>query len=127
MTVLLVDTSLQLMQRLEEILLEKPGIRTLLKATTREEAATFLDNNKMDIVLLDCGLTGNGTMDLLKKIKDSSPGTAVIILSNWNNYFPKMEFISNGADFILDKFYEFEKMPAIIHQIFISKNGHQVK
>ncbi len=60
------DTSVQILQRLEEMLSEMKNVRNIYKAVTYEEAVELFKENKISVVLLDSGLQDNGTINLLK-------------------------------------------------------------
>ena len=118
MQVLIVDSSIEVIERLEEILGEADNITAIHSAVSYEEAARFLKENKTDVMLLDCSLPENGSLKLLTEIKIPGSNTCVIILSilEDNNY--KEELCKSlGADYFLDKYLEFEKIPGILNAI----------
>ncbi len=122
MQILIVDSSVQVIDRLEEILSEAESVCAIHRAVSYNEAAVFFKEDMPDVVLLDSGLRGNGTINLLKKIKETGSKALVIILSTRYDDFLIKECKLNGADFFFDKYYEFEKIPAIIDSIAANKN-----
>ena len=66
MQVVIVDTSVQILQRLEEMLSGIKSVRNIYKAVTYEEAVEMFKEYKISVVLLDSGLRDNGTINLLK-------------------------------------------------------------
>ena len=117
MQVLIVDNSIQILDRLAQILSEMECIKSIYKAVSYQEATIFLKKNKPDVVLLDSGLRGNGTINLLKEIKKTGSAAPVIILSSCYDDYIVRECKSYGADFIFDKYHEFEKIPGVIDDI----------
>lgn len=122
MVILIVDSSIQIIERLEEILSEAENITAIHKAVSYQEAAKLFKEIKHDLVLLDSGLPGNGWIDLLKEIKGTSSTTPVIVLANHldNHNKEKCKFL--GADFFFDKYHDFEKIPRVINAITGNKN-----
>ena len=110
MLILIVDSSILIIERLEEIISEAGNITAIHKAVSSEEAKKLLKENKYDTVILDIDLPGNESLKLLKEIKKPGDGTWVIILfTQIDNYIQK-QCKSVGADFFFDKYYEFEKI-----------------
>jgi len=122
MTVLVVDSSVQIIERLQLILWETGNIKTAYGAVSFKDAAKFLRENKTDVVLLDGGLPGNMSIDLLSAIKASTQKTQVIILDNRVDQPNQEKYKFHGADFFFDKYNEFEKIPGIIDTILSKKN-----
>jgi DNA-binding NarL/FixJ family response regulator len=123
MLILIVDSSAQIIQRLEEVLSEAKHIRIIHKATTYEEATILFKKEEPDIVLLDIGLPANESVDLISEIKKSNATTTVIALSNRADTGTQEQFDSLGADFFLDKYHDFEKLPGIVDAIGVSKKS----
>ena len=121
MLVLIIDHSIQITDRLEEVLLEAKHIRGIHKAVSYEDAVSIYKKSKPDIVLLDISLPANRSVDLMKEIKKSNNSTAVIAMSIRTDAHTKEQFASLGADFFLDKYYDFEKLPDIIDAIAADK------
>ena len=121
MLVLIIDHSIQIIDRLEELLSEAKHIRAIYKAVSYEEATSHYKKSKPDIVLLDTSLPANRSVDLMDEIKKMNDATAVIAMSIRTDAHTKEQFVSLGADFFLDKYYDFEKLPGIIDSIAANK------
>jgi two-component system invasion response regulator UvrY len=122
MLVLIVDSSVHIINRLAEVLAEANYIRAIHKAVTYEEAISFCKQSKPDIVLLDNDLPANKSIDLISEIKKINDTTAIIIMSIRTDKNTREQFYSSGADFFLDKYHDFEKLPGIVDTIGASKN-----
>ncbi|MCW3119384.1 MAG: response regulator transcription factor [Chitinophagaceae bacterium] len=114
MLILIVDNSLQIIERLEEIILEAQNITAIHSAVSYEEAKKLYKENKHDMVLLDIGLPGNESLKLLKEIKKAEGETCIIILFNHIDNRIEEEYKSLGVDFFFDKYYDFEKICGVI-------------
>ncbi len=114
MKILIVDSSIWIPDRIVTLLTETRSAKTLYKALSYGEACTLFEENKPEIVILDKNLPDNGSITFLKEIKSANKGTVVIVLSL--RIDPNTEYRCKmaGADFFLDKYSEFEKIPAII-------------
>lgn len=121
MLVLIVDTSSQVMERLEEIISEAENVCAIYKAVSYEEAIKLFKKNKPDAVLLDSGLPGNKSVDLLREFKKINAAAVVIVLSIRMDDHTQEQCISLGADFFFDKYNEFEKIPGVINSIATGK------
>jgi DNA-binding NarL/FixJ family response regulator len=114
MLILIVDSSLPIIERLEEILSETENITTVHRAVSYEEAKNLFQKNRHDAVLLDVDLPENESLKLLKEIKKTGGETCVIILFTLiDNYIlEQCKFL--GVKFFLDKYYDFEKINRLL-------------
>ncbi len=114
MQVLIVDSSIQIIERLEEIISEAENIIAVHGAVSYEEAKKLFKENKHDVVLLDINLRGNESLKLLREIKKTHGETCVIILFTHIDNYIQEQFKSLGADFFFDKYYDFEKISELL-------------
>ena len=121
MQVLIVDSSMLIMDRLEEMLSSIKSISAIYKAYTFSQAVTIFDNNKSDVILLDIDLPRKESFKFLKHIKHVNCLTKVMILSAQNDRFVQRQCKLMGADFYFDKYHEFQKIAGAINGIY-SKN-----
>ena len=68
MKVLIVDYSIRIVERLEEMLSEAGNIAYMRKAVSYTEAINLYQKIKPDIVLLDICLPADGSFKILKEI-----------------------------------------------------------
>lgn len=121
MIVLVVDSSVQIIERLQHLLLETGKIKTVFGAVSFKDATRFLRKNRTDVVLLDGALPGSMSFDLLTEIKTSSPKTAVIIMVNRDDQQLKAKYKLLGADLVFDKYHEFEEISYLIDTLISKK------
>ena len=81
-TLLIVDNSLFIVERLVDMLKEIKLIEKIFTATDYDTALDILNKENAGIVLLDIQLPGKNGIELLKHIVSHFPETKVIVLSN---------------------------------------------
>lgn len=121
MEILIVDSSIQIIERLGELISEEENIKTIYRAVSYKAASELFNETKPDVVLLDIGLPQNKSVDLLKEIKAANNKTVVIVLSIHVDEGTKQKYKSLGIDFFFDKYNDFEKIPAVINNVSKSK------
>ena len=115
MQVLLVDSSLIILQRLEELLADATAQSVIHKASSYKEALQLFMQQQPAIVILDINLPKNASYRLIKEIKQAAPATVVIVLSIHTDEYIQQQCFLLGADIFFDKYEEFEKIPAVIN------------
>ncbi|MDP1728393.1 MAG: response regulator [Bacteroidota bacterium] len=121
MKVLIVDTSIQIVERLEEMLSVEGSIRAIYGAVSYEKSIKLFNEIKPDLILLDINLPDRLSFKLLKEIKNSNYKTYVIVLLYNSDLFILDQLKTAGVDFQIDKYNDFEKLPGIIHSIASNK------
>ncbi|MEX2350328.1 MAG: response regulator [Flavobacteriaceae bacterium] len=86
-------------------------------AFTINEAKTFMKSDSPDVVILDIALKDENGMDFLAYLKNNHAEVKVIMLSNQAGLFYKNKSKEMGADYFLDKSYEFDKLPDILNEL----------
>jgi DNA-binding NarL/FixJ family response regulator len=119
MNVLLVDSSVLIMERLGQIISEVDGILSVLNAVSYESAIQLLEAQNPGILLIDSLLQDNGCKKILTYIKTLGLKKTVFVLLNGEEKDVKDDFALLGANFVLDKYHEFEKIPTLINTILI--------
>lgn len=114
MIVLVIDSSVHIIERLQYILSETDNIKAAYGAVSYKDASRFFKAHKIDVVLLDGSLPGSMSVDLLNEIKTFDEDITVIVLSNSTDNYVKTKYKLNGADYFFDKYHEFENIPGII-------------
>ncbi|MGZ8518327.1 MAG: response regulator [Chitinophagaceae bacterium] len=117
MVVLIVDSSTQVIQRLEELLSGWNFIKAIYTADSPTDARNLFTQYQPSIVLLDINIPENESLDLLAEISAGSCKTSVIVLFLVSNDYINAKYRLLGAGYFLDKYEDFEKIPGIIHGI----------
>lgn len=71
---------------------------------------------KTDVVILDIRMPGRNGLDVLRDIKEGSPESKVIILTNYPYPQYRRRCMEEGADFFFDKSSEFEKVTEVLEK-----------
>lgn len=117
MDVLILDSSVQVLDRLQELLSENKYIAKIDKTTSYDDATKMVLEMNHKIILLDGELPKNATAKFLKRIKKAVSHVSVIVLYHRYDEYRIMGLKLNGADFLIDKFYEFEKITGMVNSI----------
>ena len=117
MKVLIVDNSLQIVRRLEEMLLTAISGVTVSGSSSYGNGRRLLKELEPDVVLLGISLPENESLQLLVEIKSAFYSSTVIVLSTNTNPLFYQQCALQGAHYFLDKYYEFEKIPDLINAI----------
>jgi DNA-binding NarL/FixJ family response regulator len=111
---IIIDSSLFLIERLVNMLKEVKGIKQIFTASDYNTALGVLEKQKADIVLLDIQLPEKNGIDLLKHIVYHFPDIKVIVISNLvSEYYQKL-CKAAGASHFIDKSKDFDKIPEAI-------------
>ena len=89
--------------------------------TNLEQGLQLLQHSTPDIVLMDMKFPGNRTQELIKKIKEANNKAIIVCLFIVPDSLLQEESLKNGADYAMDKYMEFEKIPGLVAQIVNKK------
>ena len=100
--ILVVDDDEVIRDTLDELLSQDYSCQT---ADTAEEALAKLEAQSFDVVLTDISMPGLSGMELLSRVLQLYPGTAVIMVSGLSDQEQAQSLISQGAfDYLLKPF-----------------------
>jgi len=115
-TILIVDDNKSYTKRISSLLTDTESVSSIHLAYNYDEATALLDREP-DLVLLDINLPGQNGISLLRQIKDSGSNCDVIMMTNHTGEHYREECKKLGASFFLDKTYDFELLPDILHTL----------
>ncbi len=115
MQILIIDSSVQVAKRLEEIISGVKHVKSIHKAENYRSGVMLFHSYKPEVVLLDSCLPLNMSIELLKAIKTITGRTFVIMLSNNPDNYSRELCTSLGADYFFDKYHDFKKLPGIVN------------
>jgi two-component system, NarL family, invasion response regulator UvrY len=113
-SVLVVDASAVVRERLCALLAEQAHIRIAGEAATAAEAWTLFVERQPEAVLLDIQLPAGNGIDLLTRIKRAAPSCLVIVLTNLREAVLGEESRRRGANHFLHKATEFEQVAGLL-------------
>jgi DNA-binding NarL/FixJ family response regulator len=123
LTVLVIDDSRIIRERLTEILSKIEGVQSIGKAKYASDGLDMVSLYKPDLVFLDFKLHDRIGIDIVEKIKLISPRSIIIVMTNYPYSAYRIRCMSLGADYFLDKSLEFSKVKDIA--LNIQSRGYQ--
>src|SRR2546426_2085775 len=102
-TILIVDDSQLIAERLVIMLKELTIVGSIAKASNYTEAVELLIVANPDVVFLDIHLPGRNGIELLKFIKNNYPLKKVIMLTNESGDYYRNLCAKAGAAYFIDK------------------------
>ena len=117
MTILLVDDSQVVRERMGDMLSEIPGVDAIYHTQNVADTQKQLEKVTPDIVILDIRLPDGSGFNILQKIKADTPKTVVIMLTNYalEQYRTKAKELR--ADYFFDKSGGIERITNIIEDL----------
>src|SRR5579863_8511322 len=118
LSVLLVEDSRVLAERLRETLLSVPGVQLAGTVDSEADAVAVLQRQPVDVVLLDLHLRQGTGFGVLRAIpNDQVRKTVVIVPTNYDLAEYRRAAAALGARHFLDKLRDFERLPSLLQQI----------
>ncbi len=121
MKVFIADDSQVIRERLSALLSDIEGIEVIGEAQDGFEARDGILTLKPDVVILDIRMPGRNGLDVLRDIKESSPKTKVVILTNYPYPQYRRRCMEEGADYFFDKSSEFENVLEVLARLISAK------
>ncbi len=118
LSVLLVEDSRVLAERLRETLLSVPGVQLAGTVDSEAEAVAALQRHPVDVLLLDLHLRQGTGFGVLRAISGDKTGKlVVIVLTNYDLAEYRRAAAALGARYFLDKLRDFDRLPTLLQQI----------
>ncbi len=121
MRVFIADDSSVVRERLANMLSEIEGLEIIGEAPDGLEARDAVLEQKPDVVILDLRMPWRNGLDVLRDIKEGSPESKVVILTNYPYPQYRRRCMEEGADYFFDKSSEFEKVPEVLAKLISAK------
>lgn len=112
--IIIIDDSEVIRKRLFYILSELDEIKIIGEAANGSDGYELFTSLEPDIVILDIRMPGESGVTVLEKIKQKSPDTVVVMLTNYPYAAYRKRCRELGADYFLDKSTEFHKIKSVI-------------
>ena len=119
MKIFVVEDSAAVRERLIEMINEVEDAEVVGEAETCDTAVAGIINSRPDVAILDIRLaddTGSG-IDVLNRVRRQLPGMKAIVLSNYTSPQHIKAGADAGADYVLDKSEEFERIVEILRRM----------
>ncbi len=126
MKLFIVDDSRSVQEGLHIIMSGIPGVTVVGYAVDEAGAIEDIDSLLPDVVILDLHLLSGSGFNVLVHIKKYHPVTKIIVLSNYATEAYVSRCLQYGADYVLDKSFQFMLIENILKQLICpaaSPNG----
>ena len=125
--VFIADDSIEVRNRLKEMLKENKFIQLIGEAADAEQAIGALRDLAPDVVILDIHMPKGEGMRVLRDIKMMDPGRIAIIYTAFPYPQYRQAYLNAGAGYFFDKTNEVEKMVDVLAELaqkhFIGSNN----
>ena len=113
-TVLIVDDSILILERMIPLMEEIEHISFVIHAATYKEGLEVLSRLTPDMVLLDINLPDKSGIELLRVIKERNLEIAVLMISNNADSYYRDICKKLGARYFLDKSTDIDLIPTVL-------------
>ncbi len=117
MDVLVIENSSVLRRRLVDSLRQIEGINIIGEVSGAEEAITYFNKHKPNLVILDIGLSGGSGIDVLRAIKQGKNPAKIIVMTNYPYPQYRKKCFELGADYFFDKSVNFQDVIKVVSQL----------
>jgi DNA-binding NarL/FixJ family response regulator len=114
MTVLVVEDSAEVAERIATVVAEVPRLKVVGHAVDAEGAIAAIRQHRPDAVLLDLRLGRGSGMDVLAAVQERKRAPVMVVLTNHTEPHYRDRCFRLGAHFFLDKSTEFLLLPEIL-------------
>lgn len=113
-TVLIVDDSILILERMIPLMEEIDNISFVVHAASYKEGFEVLSRLTPDMVLLDINLPDRSGIELLRVIKERQLEIAVLMISNNTGSYYRDICKKLGARYFLDKSTDIDLLPTVL-------------
>jgi len=121
--VLIIDDDLSMLE-LAEFHLQAQGYEAA-RAETGEEGLKLVEGSHFDVILTDLQLPDLGGIEVVKRLKEISPESEIIMISGHGSVAKAVEATKAGAFYFVEKPVEFEELMILIGKAV--ERGQQVE
>lgn len=114
LTVLLIEDSSLLAERIMEVLSEMDSVISMGVVSTESAAIDAINQLQPDVILLDLRLKEGTGFSVMRHIKHISKQPIVVVITNYALPQYRSEATALGAQYFLDKSEEFDSIPALL-------------
>jgi len=79
--------------------------------------------SKYDIVISDLGMEGMTGWEIARRVKESSPATAVALITGWGSQLEERVIRERGVDFVVSKPFRIDEVKRLVNQAMTMKMG----
>ena len=115
--VFIADDSIEIRNRLIEMLRENKSIHLMGESGDAEQTIIALRDLRPDVVILDIHMPKGEGMRVLKDLKTIDPARIAIIFTAFPYPEYRQAYLTAGADFFFDKTKDFQKMANVLAEL----------
>lgn len=115
-SVMVIDDSLIVRERLVALLAEIPGVEIIGEADTAAQALEALPRLKPSVIVLDISMPGGSGFVVLEHLQNNPPAPLTIVLTNYDHEPYRKRALKLGADYFFDKSSQFEEIKAVLEK-----------
>lgn len=123
MTLLLVDDSAVIRDRLSAMLVELDGVRQVIQASTAAEGLELSNRLAPQLVILDLRMPGGNGLSVLQALKQRKPPPTVVVLTNYPYHGFRRRSLELGADYFLNKSTEFSQVEQVVRDLCLTEGA----
>lgn len=112
--VFIAEDSAVVRERVVELVTQIGGVEVVGQAATAARAIEGILLTRPDWVVLDYQLAGGTGIEVMRAVRDRSPGTVFIVLTNHPSPQYRRRCIDAGASWFFDKSVEFRKVKDVV-------------
>jgi DNA-binding NarL/FixJ family response regulator len=113
-TMIHVEDSDLILQRLSEWIGEIDPTLQILSATSLAQATRLLENHTPDFMVLDINLPDGNATRHVAQFKKMAPDMQIAVLSSSNDSFTREKCLQLGADWVFDKATDLPKLIGLL-------------
>ena len=126
LSVLLVEDSVPIRQRLASLFCESPRVRIVGEAGTIDEALFLIRKSPPEAVVLDLELPDGSGLELLRFLREKSPACHIIVLTTYDLTELRQYCAELGVPDFFNKATQFDEAALRLHQIAGAKAGQAI-
>lgn len=117
MKLLIVDDSVQIRERLINLISNFIDEEYISQARNSNEAMNLLNSGEFDLAILDINMPGGNGITILEEIKNKNKETITIMFTSYPYPQFKDACIKAGADYFFDKANEVSELSGVLSKI----------
>ena len=117
LSVLLVEDSQVLIERLTEAIGEMTDLKLICTVDTEAAAVAVVRREPVDVIILDLHLRQGSGFGVMRALATAQLNPQIIVLTNYDLPEYKNAAIALGATHFLDKARDYGRLPEVLHEI----------
>ncbi len=125
MSIILADSSTVLRRNVRKLISNTDCTLEIHEAETVCDTLCYLQRHTVDLLILDLQFPDGTGFDVLKKLSLLDIRPSVVVLTNFPSEVNRVRARELGADYFLDKSYEYEQVLSILEKLCLAHAAGQ--